>query len=181
MGEQTVSHLVPRTVSTRLLRHARRYDRIEPVFDETGYHGADACGIVGCVAVNQDIKVSIDVGEHSPYYFSLPLTHFAPHQCPSSTGNFDRAIGRIVVVNVDRSLGQHRAEIGDHLGNGRLLVEAGYQDCHALLERAAQSVRTSPHDLALRHRLDLAEYQPRLCTSPHCDSDSGERVLSGVT
>jgi hypothetical protein len=30
----------------------------------------DACGLVRCVAVNQDIKVGIDVGEHSPYHVS---------------------------------------------------------------------------------------------------------------
>src|SRR5262249_54652991 len=177
MGEQSVSHLVPRTVSSGFLRHARRYARIKPVLKETGYHDAGACRVVSCVAIDQNIQVGIDVGEHSPYYVPLALMHFTPHQCPSGTSDLDRPVGRIVVVNVDRGFGQCSAEIGDHLGDGRFLVEAGYQDCHPLLERAAQSVGTSRRDLALGHQsassatadtevpLLSPEYQPRLCTS----------------
>src|SRR5262249_18533876 len=92
-----------------------------------------------------------------PYYVALTLTHFSSHQRPRGTCDLDRAVGRIVVVNVDRGFGQRSAEIGDHLGNGRFLVEAGYQDCHPLPERAAQSVRASRH---LQLRLNAAPSAP---------------------
>jgi len=51
---------------------------------------------------------------------------------PGGMGGLGGAVSGIVVVDVDRGLGQLGAEIGDHLADGRLLVEAGHQHRQAL-------------------------------------------------
>jgi hypothetical protein len=59
----------------------------------------------------------------------MPL---APHQRAGGAGDLAGAVGGIIVVDVDRGLGQRGAKVGDHLADGRLLVEARHHDRHAL-------------------------------------------------
>ena len=59
-------------------------------------------------------------------------------------GGLDRAVGGIVVVDVDRGIRQSRAEIGHHLGDGRLLVVAGHQHRDSLArDRLDRGLRAS--------------------------------------
>ena len=46
---------------------------------------------------------------------------------PAAAGDLDGAVGRIVVVDVDRGVRQRGAEIGHDLADRRLLVVAGHQ------------------------------------------------------
>ena len=57
--------------------------------------------IVGGVAVDQHVDVGLDVGEHAPHHEALALALLAPNDGAGLGRRFDRAIGGIVVVNVD--------------------------------------------------------------------------------
>src|SRR5262249_59877564 len=119
-------------VGRLVLIDARPDHHVETLFDETRAHDAGARRIVGGVAIHQNVEVRVDVGEHSPHDVALALVPLAPHQRAGGARDLAGAVGGIVVVDVDRGLGQRGAEIGDHFADGRLLVEAGHQDRHAL-------------------------------------------------
>lgn len=53
------------------------------------------------------------------------------HDGTRGGGDRCRVIGRIVVVNINRGLGQGDAEVPHHLGDGGGLVVAGDEDGHA--------------------------------------------------
>src|SRR5580704_7085985 len=46
---------------------------------------------------------------------------------------FDGFVGGVIVINVDGRSRQRRAEVGDHLGDGALLVVARHQNRHVVL------------------------------------------------
>lgn len=58
------------------------------------------------------------------------------HDGTRSGGDRCRVIGRIVVVNINRGLGQGGAKVPHHLGDGGGLVVAGDEDGNA---KAAES------------------------------------------
>ena len=130
--KQPVSGAMTEAVGRVLLINARPDHHVETLFGETRDHGARARGIVGGVTIDQNVEVRVDVGEHSPHHVALALMPFAPHQRAGGAGNLAGAVGGVVVVDVDRGLGQRGAEIVDHRADGRLLVEARHQDRHAL-------------------------------------------------
>src|SRR5262249_28841523 len=55
---------------------------------------------------------------------ALALVTLAAHLRAGGARHLHGAVARIVVVDVDRSLRERGAEIGDHLADGGLLVEA---------------------------------------------------------
>jgi hypothetical protein len=59
---------------------------------------------------------------------ALALAAFAAHLRAGLARHCRGAILRIVVVDVDIGRRQDFAKVGHHRGNGRLLVEAWYQD-----------------------------------------------------
>ena len=58
--------------------------------------------IVGGVAVDQHVDVGVDVGEHAPHHVALALVRLAAHDGAGRARDLDGAVGRIVVVDVDR-------------------------------------------------------------------------------
>jgi hypothetical protein len=96
---------VTRTVSRLLLIDPGADNHVEPLLDEPRDHRMRARGVIGCIAVDQHVNVGIDVGKHSPHHVALALMHLPPHQRAGGACDVDRAIRRIVVVDVDRSLG----------------------------------------------------------------------------
>ena len=73
----------------------------------------------------------------------------APHQRPGGTCDLDCAVGGVVVVDIDRGLGQRRAEVADDLADGRLLVKARHQDRHPLADLGLPFLRLPKHRLPL--------------------------------
>src|SRR5262249_41864964 len=84
------------------------------------------------VTIDQNVDVRIDVGEHSPHHVALALMPLAPHQRAGGAGDLAGAVRGVVVVDVDRGLGQRGAKIGDHVADGSLFVEARHKDRNAL-------------------------------------------------
>ena len=98
---------------------------------------ARARRIISRVPIDQDVDVGIHIGEHPPHHVALALVHLAADEGAGGPGGLDGAIGGIVVVDVDRGLGQRGAEIGHHLANGRRFIEAGHQDRYPMPGMAA--------------------------------------------
>src|SRR5262249_24705731 len=92
-----------------ILTHARPDHHVETLFGETRDHGARARRVVGGVTIDQNVDVRVDVGEHSPHHVALALMPLAPHQRPGGAGDVAGAVRGVVVVDVDRGLGQRGA------------------------------------------------------------------------
>jgi hypothetical protein len=58
--------------------------------------------------------------------------HLTPHDGTGGARDLDRAVARVVVVDVNEGPRQRSAEIGNHFGNSCFLVEARHQYCQAL-------------------------------------------------
>ena len=110
------------------LRNAPGTDHVEALLDQGGDQAGGAGGIVGAVAIDQDIGVGLDVGEHAPHHRALALARLAPDDGPRLARHGDRAVGRIVVEDMDGRARQRGAK-GRHDGSDRdLLVVTGNQD-----------------------------------------------------
>ena len=82
-------------------------------------------GVVGRVAIGKDVDVRLDIREHAADDAALALHPLAPDHRARRLRPVDRAIGTVVVVDVDDRLGQRGAERRHRLRDRRLLVEAG--------------------------------------------------------
>ena len=105
-GQQPVAGAVAAPIGGLLLVDARRHHHVEPLLDQPRDHGARARGIVGRVAVDQHVDVGVDVGEHAPHHVALALVGLSPHHRAGRAGDLGGAVGRIVVVDVDRGCGR---------------------------------------------------------------------------
>ena len=106
--------------------HVRRIGR------ERGQKVAGGLGRVGVVAVDHEVAIGLDVAEHASHHVALALAGLPAHHRPGRRGNVRGAVGGVVVVDVDRRLGQRRAEVGDHLSDGGRLVVARDEHGHPL-------------------------------------------------
>lgn len=79
------------------------------------------CG-VGVVPVDHKVAVGIDVAEHLAAYVAFALARLEANGCAVLQGNLGCAIGRVVVVDVDRGTGEFTVEIVYDLANGDGLV-----------------------------------------------------------
>jgi hypothetical protein len=75
----------------------------------------------------------------------------ATHERAGLAGDLGGAVGRVVVIDVDRGLGQRAAEVGDDLGDGRRLVESGHQDRQAPPANGPQLIRVADDHFGLGH------------------------------
>ena len=95
-------------------------------------HGGDHLGRslsrIGVVAVHKDVRLGVYFAEHAAHDIALALLVLMADDRPGSGGQFGRAIGRVVVVDIDRSVRQDAAEIRDDLFNGLGFVVARDQD-----------------------------------------------------
>ena len=132
--------------------------------------------VVGAVAVDHDVDVGVDVGEHAPNHVALALTGLAADHRSGIPGERGGVVARVVVEDVDRRVGEGEAEVADHVGDGRRLVEAGDEDrdgCHAGAFRSAhwRSVGSVAGRVATSRRFlpttrSSARSRPRLTGKP---------------
>ena len=109
-------------------RDPRAVDEIEVVVDELADEPRRRGSVVGVVAVDEDVDVGIDVGEHSPDDIALALPALRPHHRAGLPGDLARPVAGVVVVDVDRRLRQRRPERRNDRGDRQLLVVAGDED-----------------------------------------------------
>ena len=131
---------------------ARRDHHVEPVFEESRDHGRRGRRVIGRIAVDQNVDVRVHVGEHAPHHVALALVRLPPHHGAGRARNLDGAVGRIVVIDVDRGLGQRGPEIRDHLGDGGFLVEAGHQNRDPVPDARPKVIRTHRDPLGFGHQ-----------------------------
>ncbi len=129
----------------------------------------DAARIVGGIAVHQDVNVRIDVGEHPPHHVAFALMGLATDRGAGAAGDLDGAVGGIVVIDVDHRLGQRGPEVGNHLGDCGLLVEARQQDRHALATARLEAGSAPRYPLGFGHRSPIfAAFRPFWLMDPGC-------------
>ena len=126
-GQQPVAGAMAEAVGRLLAIDADGHDHVEPVVDQLVDHRRRARRVVGGVAVDQHVDVGLDVGEHAPHHVALALVGLAADHGAGLLRRLDGAVGRIVVVDVDRGVRQRGAEIGHDLGDRALLVVARHQ------------------------------------------------------
>jgi hypothetical protein len=103
-------------------------DHVEASVDQAPDHLGSRTGVVGIVAVDQHVDVRFDVREHPPDDVALAQQGLPPDPRPRLLGHLCGPVGGRVVVDPHDGAGQGRAEVLDHLGDGRLFVEARDQD-----------------------------------------------------
>src|SRR3954449_12036941 len=151
-------------ISIRLLLHPRRHHHVEALFHLARDHGAHAAGVIGGVAVDQNVDVRLDIGEHPPHHEALALMRLAPDHRAGGAGDLLGIVGRIVVVDIDRGLGELGPETGDHPGDGRLFVEARDQHGQTLVDAGPPFLRPARDRLGLRHQFASFETRrSRIC------------------
>lgn len=85
-------------------------------------------GGVGVVAVDHEVAGSVDVAEHLAADVALALARLEAHGGAMLARDSGRAVGRVVVVDVDRGPGELAVEVVDDLADGDGLVVAGNDD-----------------------------------------------------
>ena len=85
-------------------------------------------GGVGVVAVDHEVAGSVDVAEHLAADVALALARLEAHSGAMLARDSGRAVGRVVVVDVDRGPGEFAVEVVDDLADGDGLVVAGNDD-----------------------------------------------------
>lgn len=85
-------------------------------------------GGVGVVAVDHEVAACVDVAEHLTADVALALARLEAHGGAMLARDSGRAVGRVVVVDVDRGPGEFAVEVVDDLADGDGLVVAGNDD-----------------------------------------------------
>ncbi|ENN89401.1 hypothetical protein RHSP_66726 [Rhizobium freirei PRF 81] len=85
-------------------------------------------GRIGAVAIGHKIDIGFDVGEHASYHMPLALPAFAHDGRAGEHGVQRRAVGGIVVIDIDAGLRQSLAETAHDLADRCSFVVAGQQD-----------------------------------------------------
>lgn len=85
-------------------------------------------GGVGVVAVDHEVAGSVDVAEHLAADVALALARLEAHGGAMLARDSGRAVGRVVVVDVDRGPRELAVEVVDDLADGDGLVVAGNDD-----------------------------------------------------
>lgn len=83
---------------------------------------AGRLGGIRVVAVDHQIAARIDVAKHLAAHVALSLAWFEAHRGTVLQGNLGRAVGRVVIVNVDRGPWELAVEIVYNLANSDGLV-----------------------------------------------------------
>ena len=107
---------------------------VEPVLFQQAHHGRRRGGVVSIVAVYQHVDIGIDVGEGAADDMALALQRLAAHQGAGKPRRLHGIVTRIVVVDVDRRLGQRPAKVRNHLRYRHGLVVAGDQNRDAQID-----------------------------------------------
>ncbi len=108
--------------------HAGPHHHVQVLVHEQRDHLRRAVGVVGAVAVGQDVDIGLDVGEHAAHHVPLAAPLFVADKGAGGGGLFARTVAGGVVVDIDRRPGKHRAEPRNHRSDGGFFVVAGQQD-----------------------------------------------------
>ena len=85
---------------------------------------------VGIVAVHHDIGFGVNFAEHAADDVAFALLVFVAHHGTGCAGQVCRAIGRVVIVHIDRSFRQNAAEIHHNLLYCLRFVITGDKNCY---------------------------------------------------
>ena len=102
-GQHPVAGAVAGAIGRLVAIDAGRHHHVEPVADQFCDHRRRARRVIGGVAVDQHVDVGLDVVEHPPHHMALALMGLAADHGAGLLRGLDRAVGGIVVVDIDRS------------------------------------------------------------------------------
>ena len=95
------------------------------------HHAACAGRVVGAVAVDQHVHLRLDVREHAAHDVAFALMSLGADDRAGLRCALARRVARVVVVDVDRRLGQGGGEVAHDAGDRLRLVVAGDEHCDA--------------------------------------------------
>ncbi len=72
---------------------------VEPLVDQLGGELRRGAGIIGVVAIDQDINIGLDIGEHAAHDIAFALTRLGADDGASLAGARHRLVFGIVVVD----------------------------------------------------------------------------------
>src|SRR6185312_10251403 len=136
-GQEPVAGAMAGAVGGLGLLDARAHDHVAAVPDQAGDQARRARRVVGGVAVDQDVDVGLDVGEHAAHDKALALPRLAEHLGAGRARHRDRVVGRVVVVDEDRGGRQRRAEVAHDPRDRDGLVVARHQHGDAIAAQGA--------------------------------------------
>ena len=134
---------MPAAIGVFRLVTAGADDHVELLVDQHVDHLRRSGGIVGQVAVGHQVDVGVDVREHAPDDIALALLPLRPDDRAGLGGDFAGPVGAVVIVDVNRRIGQRRTESGDGRRDRGFLIVAGQDHgdgCHGT--RCRLRVRT---------------------------------------
>ena len=135
LAEHDIGDPVTGPVGAQGCAEASGADHVQLTTDQHRLHAGSRGGIVGVVAVDQEIDVRLDIGEHAADDMALALQPFPPHHGARGTRVQHGMVGGVIVIDIDNRVGQRRLEVGDDPADRGLLVAAWYQHRHARLVR----------------------------------------------
>lgn len=130
-GQQPVAEPVTGPERSANVRFSCAVDEIEGTGQQQRDQRRRTGGVVGVVAVRHHIDVGVDVGEHPPDDGALALPRLGANDGSCVAGALGRAVGRIVVVDIDGRVRQRTPEIGNNLADGKGFVEARNENCNS--------------------------------------------------
>ena len=99
-GEQPVADAMAEAIGRLLAIDTDGNDHVEPVLDKLADHRRRTRRVIGRIAVNQHVDVRFDIIEHPSHHVAFALMALAADDSACLPGNFDRAVGRVIVVDV---------------------------------------------------------------------------------
>jgi len=129
-AQQPVAGAMAGPVGGLLAVGARRHHHVEPLGNELVDHRRRARRIVGRIAVHQHVNIGFDVVEHAPHHVAFALMGLAADHGAGLPGCGYRAVGGIIVIDVDGRRRQRGGEIGNNFGDRTFLIVARHQNRH---------------------------------------------------
>ena len=123
-GQHQIAGAVPGAIGSGDVGDAGGRDHVQRALQQQLQHGGGSRRVIRVVTVHQHVGVGLDVGEHAADHVAFALQQLGPHHCPGGVGGGHRAVGGVVVIDVDRGLGQGAAEALHHTGDRHFLVAA---------------------------------------------------------
>jgi hypothetical protein len=124
-GEERVAEAVPQAVSLAGLGLARSVHHVQLLAQKAADQRRRGAGVIGMVAVDEDVDVGLDVGEHAPDHVAFAPQGFVHDHGTDALRRGRRHIVGGVVIDIDRRARQCLAKGRNDLGDRRFLVVAG--------------------------------------------------------
>jgi hypothetical protein len=80
------------------------------------------------IAISHHIDVGLHIGEHAADNIAFALHPLCPDDGAGGSGNLYRLVGGVVVIDVDRRIGQRGTKVGHRLRNGRGFIITGQKN-----------------------------------------------------